>query len=377
MKAQVLLIMGIFAVVFIAGCTQTGQFIGPMQTREEVFSENDFEFVSINWDLSPQACDNCNYYKQGRYVEYVIHPCTSAKAPFTLFFNKTILNYENIPSGEGRSRSGYRAIECRFYVDGYDMIKKDNSFGPNEPGYHTFELLPGFNLRFDEDHIIEICCEGICKSRQLNRLCDEYETTELETCERGFTDEYMCSSVYSLRKYQREDCSYEWIKWKHCGEYYCKMEDKNAVCDYENRNPAFKDVGFCKYSQLEAFEDNGLWTTRSISHEYADTISDRARIGIPLLIQGSMTASYGQHRNNLTKGICNVENGQVNIRIYKNDLELFFDSVMTNEYGDWESEKFIPREMGYYTIVMSWLSGNADSEEGVWKSAEDVFHVSK
>lgn len=199
---------------------------------------------------------------------------------------------------------------------------------------------------------------------------------EPQTCTKCYTDEYICSSVYSLRKYQREDCSYEWVKWKHCGKYPCKMDGKSAVCDYENPDPAFADVGCCTYSELESFEDSGLWTSRSSSYEFPDTISDRAKISIPLLIQGGLSASYGKDENNLTEGICDVENAQINIKVYKEDLELFFDSLKTEQYGSWESERFVPREKGYHKVVISWQKGNADSGD-IWESIDFLFYVSE
>ena len=213
-----------------------------------------------------------------------------------------------------------------------------------------------------------------CLDENYNNICDTDEISEqkpVETspemgepqiCTKGYIDEYMCSSAYSLRKYQKEDCSYEWIKWKLCGVFPCKMENENAICDYENKYDYAKDYEFCTYSEIESLEESGLWTSHSGSYEYSDTISDRAKIGTPLLIQGSLQASYGKTENNLTDGVCGVGNAQINLKIYKDDLELFFDTIRTNQYSNWESEKFIPRENGYYKAVINWIGGNSDPE---------------
>ncbi len=180
-------------------------------------------------------------------------------------------------------------------------------------------------------------------------------TTTLKTCIKGYLDEYKCSSVYTTRKYQNSDCSYEWVLWEHCGKYYCKIEGDTGICDYTNRNPVFNDVGFCSYSKLEDFERDGLFTSRSISYEYATTLSKRAKMGEPLLIQGSIQSSYGETRNNLTKGICSVESAPVTIR---NNLLQFSETVLTDHYGRWKSEGFIPTALGTYYIEMSHWGGN-------------------
>lgn len=61
----------------------------------------------------------------------------------------------------------------------------------------------------------------------------------------------------------------------------------------------------------------------------------------------------------------------------KNDFELFFDTVFTDDYGRWESEEFIPREIGYHKLVIKWLNRNADSQERSWNSEEVTFYVSE
>lgn len=223
-----------------------------------------------------------------------------------------------------------------------------------------------------------------CKFKGTGIICDEEETIIPEmqvikpkTCTKGYTDDYVCSSTYSLKKYQKEDCSYEWVNWYICGIFPCKIEGGKPSCDYTNPDPAFATVDFCTLSELKNLEDNGLWTGRSISYEFSDIISERAKVDTPLLIQGGLGASYGKDKHKLIDGICFVGNAPINIKIYKGDLELFFDSVMTNQYGDWESEKFIPKEIGYYKLVISWLNGNMDSEEEAWRSIEVAFHVSE
>ncbi|WP_292467767.1 hypothetical protein [Methanolobus sp.] len=183
------------------------------------------------------------------------------------------------------------------------------------------------------------------------------ETNYEPTCTKGYTDEYMTSSYYTLRKYQHEDCSYEWVKWK-------------LIPQIDDDIPVFSSW------DLDSFENQGLWTSRAISYEFAETVSARAKVGVPLLIQGGLQACYGTDRNTLTD-ICYVEDGQINIQIYKDNIELFFVSSLTNEYGSWESEEFIPMEDGYYNAKLSWLEGNSNLSENPWQSVEFAFYVSE
>ena len=50
---------------------------------------------------------------------------------------------------------------------------------------------------------------------------------------------------------------------------------------------------------------------------------------------------------------------------------------MTDQYGSWESEEFVPMEIGYYKVKLSWLEGNSNFREDPWYSVEFAFYVSE
>ena len=136
------------------------------------FTKDDFQLLSVSWpnkcygeNWEDNCCKACNAYKSGS------GECTSPKCCESMGV-VIRLNLNKIRVPEGISS---RDVECEWYVDGILIasgsdMRKSNLFV--KEGINTFEWLPNtYEIRFDKDHTIDICCERICESAYLGAKC--------------------------------------------------------------------------------------------------------------------------------------------------------------------------------------------------------------
>lgn len=124
------------------------------------FTKDDFEFISVSYSGGgwAEACKWCKKEKQ-LGEQWVIPPCDTAEVITIIRVNKP----------EITTVDGIHIVECHYYVDEKKMTDGGLVI---EKGVNTFDFLPGFNIRFDEDHIIKICCDGVCESKILKAKCE-------------------------------------------------------------------------------------------------------------------------------------------------------------------------------------------------------------
>jgi len=128
-------------------------------------------------------------------------------------------------------------------------------------------------------------------------------------------------------------------------------------------------------AEVELKEYEGWKTNKIFSYDSPKIISNRAKVGEKLLITGHVKVNLQKDIN--WSGVIREE--QVNIYIYKDDLELHFETVFTDDNGKFRTEKFVPKETGYYRIIFKIIAGTEQTsftEDGIWMPFETTFYVS-
>lgn len=154
----------------------------------------------------------------------------------------------------------------------------------------------------------------------------------------------------------------------------CKSVDNGVACEEEWPDYWPAEGEYCNYSEIGNIEANGYQASYFCSHEISETISERAKVGVPLIVQGDIGVSWG--REGILNETCEVANVQVDVFIYKDNLELYSETLYTDEYGDWESNVFMPNETGEYKFAMRWPQGNIFPDI-IWANAEFFFNVTE
>jgi hypothetical protein len=105
--------------------------------------------------------------------------------------------------------------------------------------------------------------------------------------------------------------------------------------------------------ELEAYEQDGWKISTGMSYTMPEIISERAKVGENVLIEGSVHVNMRKEIKEETMRLYGrVSNYQIEVFVYRNDLLIFEGYPMiTDDRGFYKYTKFIPREPGYYKIV--------------------------
>jgi len=104
--------------------------------------------------------------------------------------------------------------------------------------------------------------------------------------------------------------------------------------------------------ELEAYEQDGWEILTGVTYTLPEIISDRAKVGENVLIEGNVGVYMRKEINREIMTLSGpVSHYQMYMFIYKDDLLIFQYSIFTDDQGFYEFIEFIPREPGYYKIV--------------------------
>ena len=111
-----------------------------------------------------------------------------------------------------------------------------------------------------------------------------------------------------------------------------------------------------------------------ISYTLPEIISGRAEVGKHIIIEGSVRSNiFNESITGPTvwENLGMVSNDQLGFCIYRNDLEVFCDAILTDENGRYKFESFIPREPGFYKATIMVFYG------GEWHLSNLSSYVSE
>jgi len=124
--------------------------------------------------------------------------------------------------------------------------------------------------------------------------------------------------------------------------------------------------------EIRKLEESGYEIKTGKSYTIPEVISERAEVDKPVVIEGYVDAHMWN--KSITEAtvwelLGRVSNEQVNLYIYKDGLEVFFDAILTDENGEFIFNKFIPRGSGYYEATLMVY--------GEWSPSNFSFYVSE
>ena len=131
--------------------------------------------------------------------------------------------------------------------------------------------------------------------------------------------------------------------------------------------------------ELEAYERDGWGISRGWSYTSPEIISDRAKVGEDVLIEGSVEVYMRKEIKGETMTLSGLaSNNPITVSVYRNDLLIEGPSqVNTDDSGRYKYTRFIPREPGYYKIKLVFYGSRGKEWHPITPDATFTFYVSE
>ena len=107
--------------------------------------------------------------------------------------------------------------------------------------------------------------------------------------------------------------------------------------------------------EIETLEREGYEFVKLLSYTYPKIISERAVVGKPVVIEGSVRVQMLKESTTAAtvwEGNGYVSKDFIHFSIYKADLEISSNQIWSNESGFFKFDKFVPKEPGYYRLTI-------------------------